>query len=103
MAKTETSGLSGTRPRGICWVCVYGGDCTLAANHDRPVIQCAQFEPFPAPSGETAGQPIETRQKPSAVVTDSVEYLGLCKTCENRADCTFPRGEGGVWHCDEYV
>jgi NADH-quinone oxidoreductase subunit E len=30
------------------------------------------------------------------------KYKGLCLNCANRETCTFPKPEGGVWHCDEY-
>jgi hypothetical protein len=32
----------------------------------------------------------------------SPEPRGLCGTCEKRATCTFPKAEGGVWHCEEF-
>jgi len=27
---------------------------------------------------------------------------GLCRTCERRDTCTYPKPEGGVWHCEEF-
>jgi (2Fe-2S) ferredoxin/predicted RNA-binding Zn-ribbon protein involved in translation (DUF1610 family) len=30
------------------------------------------------------------------------KYRGLCLNCAKREFCTFPKPEGGVWHCDEY-
>lgn len=30
------------------------------------------------------------------------ELPGLCRNCARLVDCTYPRPEGGVWHCDEY-
>jgi hypothetical protein len=32
----------------------------------------------------------------------SDSHLGLCGLCEDRSTCTYPRPEGGVWHCEEY-
>jgi hypothetical protein len=29
-------------------------------------------------------------------------FLGLCRNCENRRTCAFPKPEGGIWHCEEY-
>jgi hypothetical protein len=29
-------------------------------------------------------------------------YGGLCVNCAERRNCTLPRPEGGVWHCEEY-
>lgn len=34
---------------------------------------------------------------------DAGECKGLCVSCANRETCLFPRAEGGVWHCEEYV
>ena len=31
------------------------------------------------------------------------ELKGLCVTCANRQVCLFPKSEGGVWHCEEFV
>jgi hypothetical protein len=31
------------------------------------------------------------------------EFRGLCVNCANRSICLFPKSEGGVWHCEEYV
>ncbi|MHC4505741.1 MAG: hypothetical protein ACYTFI_20745, partial [Planctomycetota bacterium] len=33
---------------------------------------------------------------------DFARYRGLCGNCEERRSCTFPKPEGGVWHCEEY-
>jgi hypothetical protein len=34
---------------------------------------------------------------------DGMELKGLCVNCANRYTCLFPKSEGGVWHCEEYV
>ncbi len=34
---------------------------------------------------------------------DGEVYKGLCMNCANRWSCLFPKSEGGVWHCKEYV
>ena len=34
---------------------------------------------------------------------DREVYKGLCVNCAKRCTCLFPRTEGGVWHCKEYV
>ena len=34
---------------------------------------------------------------------DGDEFKGLCVNCANRHTCLFPKSEGGVWHCEEYV
>jgi hypothetical protein len=30
------------------------------------------------------------------------ELPGLCRNCARLDDCTYPKPEGGVWHCNEY-
>jgi hypothetical protein len=30
------------------------------------------------------------------------EAPGLCRNCARLSDCTYPRPESGVWHCEEY-
>jgi hypothetical protein len=34
---------------------------------------------------------------------DAGGYKGLCVNCANRETCLYPKPEGGVWHCEEYV
>ena len=34
---------------------------------------------------------------------DGEEFKGLCVNCANRHTCLFPKPEGGVWHCEEYL
>lgn len=34
---------------------------------------------------------------------DAGDCKGLCVNCANRQTCLFPKPEGGVWHCEEYV
>lgn len=31
------------------------------------------------------------------------EHRGLCVNCANRETCLYPKPEGGVWHCEEYM
>ncbi len=32
----------------------------------------------------------------------SNKIMGLCSNCKNRKNCSFPKPESGVWHCEEY-
>jgi len=36
------------------------------------------------------------------VSDDTARYKGLCANCENLTVCSFPKHDGGVWHCEEY-
>lgn len=29
--------------------------------------------------------------------------MGLCVDCDNRNTCIFPKHEGGIWRCGEYL
>jgi len=31
------------------------------------------------------------------------KYSGLCMNCEHRRTCTYPKPEGGIWHCEDYA
>ncbi|MEI9476493.1 MAG: hypothetical protein WCO26_07950 [Deltaproteobacteria bacterium] len=33
---------------------------------------------------------------------DVGKHRGLCTICEDHGVCTYPKPEGGVWHCEEY-
>lgn len=92
--------------RGLCSTCRNDPTCTYSGNSGRPLLQCEEFD------GELMGTPDPTdRNNPPS---DSLElrspsgekysnnYAGLCKLCDSSEICTFPKPEGGVWHCDEY-
>lgn len=32
----------------------------------------------------------------------SAEEKDLCWNCQNHETCTYPKPEGGVWHCKDY-
>ena len=88
---------------GLCIACMNVAQCELSATARRPVIQCAQFEPYPPrPSNPVARKvpnPIPPRETYGA---ETRTYRGLCVNCEKRHSCTFPRASGGVWRCEEY-
>jgi hypothetical protein len=82
--------------RGLCSSCRNAPTCTYPRDPDQAVVQCEEFEGYEplqrrAPSQTSAAQP-----------EDSGKYKGLCVNCKNREHCTFPKPEGGVWHCEEY-
>ncbi len=86
--------------RGLCSVCKEASTCTYRRDSWQPVWQCDEFEcesiqvsTFP---------PIDSPFKSDAAYESSGEYKGLCVNCEKRETCTYPKPEGGVWHCDEY-
>ncbi len=94
--------------QGLCLSCANAPECTYAKDPDRPVLQCEECDPGtfhtltvsadPFPSGVTPSSP--TAPLPEGQAPD--RYRGLCSLCEECATCTYPKPEGGVWHCEEY-
>jgi hypothetical protein len=48
-----------------------------------------------APSSTVQAQATYIHEHPT-------RFKGLCTTCDKRATCTFPKADGGVWHCEEF-
>jgi hypothetical protein len=92
--------------RGLCATCVHASTCTYPRDPKRPVMHCEEFEgerkpQEPAPVEDNPG----TAGNPDSVSPDredDAKVKGLCRTCAKRDSCTYPKPEGGVWHCDEY-
>ena len=82
----------------ICSSCQNQGDCTHPKDPERPRLYCEEFAPVSPPS-----RTVQTGDAPTAAKTDAVpQAKGLCGHCNNYADCTYPKGEAGIWHCEEY-
>jgi hypothetical protein len=90
--------------RGLCSTCRNDPTCTYPRDPKRPVTQCEEFD------GELSAprNPTERSDPPFGSFElrsrweEKHKYAGLCIICDNREICTFPRPEGGVWHCGEY-
>jgi hypothetical protein len=81
---------------GLCLTCDHTEKCAFHRDPSRPVYFCEEFEARTFPELKvTLPQDLDAKSAP--VVT-----LGLCVNCDHFASCTFPRSEGGVWHCEEY-
>jgi len=65
-------------------------------------MHCDEFEG--ARAEEPAGAQKAAREEPGAAEAnpDTGCARGLCRTCAKRESCTFPKPEGGVWHCEEF-
>ena len=95
-----------TKYKGLCECCVHAPECTFPRNPDRSVLCCDEFEGItksaqeqecneePAAGSRQGGSDAEPKGAPS--------LKGLCRTCSKADTCTYPKPEGGVWHCDEY-
>ena len=90
--------------RSLCSNCKNTPDCTFQKDRLKPSFYCEEFEVDTYPSVKT------TRKNKSPETTsvdaeedDSGKFIGLCLNCDNRRTCAFPKPEGGIWHCEEYL
>lgn len=96
---TETKTTKKVQYKGLCSTCVNAASCTFPRNSERPVMHCDEFEGFETSRVVT---PKKFEQETSTQEASVVEYKGLCRNCENRVTCTYPKPAGGVWRCEEY-
>ena len=89
---------------GLCSNCTHAPACTYPRNSGQPVLQCEEYDCAPAPvaGANRAGKPSKARSQRRATSQSGDRVPGLCANCDNVRTCTFPRLEGGVWHCEEY-
>lgn len=86
--------------RGLCWMCAGTSTCTYRRDPRQPVWQCDEFECGISPVN--ISPPTHSRIEFIPGDENPGEYAGLCVNCEHRETCTYPKPEGGVWHCNEY-
>jgi hypothetical protein len=98
MQKIATSEV--TDYRGLCWMCEGASTCTYRRDPRQPVWQCDEFECGTSPVN--ISPPTHSRIEFTPGNKNLGKYKGLCVNCENRQTCTYPKPEGGVWHCNEY-
>ena len=95
------------RPQqGLCVTCKHEPTCTYRRDSGQPILGCDEYEAYAGTPRRATGRNFAPPAR-SPVLSATEEkyagkYLGLCKSCENRGTCTFPKPEGGVWHCEEY-
>lgn len=91
---------------GLCATCDNKPDCLFARS--APVlVHCDELDYPPRQDRESnrAGslQAVPAQSpRPSAAASPENE-IGLCTTCDNRDQCVFPKPEGGVWSCEEFI
>ena len=93
---------------GICTSCSNRETCVFP----RPQTVLLNCDELDYPSGESClSAPIPKNEvklasAPNGETNSAAEaggFLGLCSTCDIRGKCLFPKPEGGVWHCEEFV
>ena len=95
-----------TQQKGLCSACRNAPTCTFPRDSNRPILQCEEFE------GDTASQKTlsitgasirwQEEEREGRNRANEVEYKGLCRNCELRDTCTYPKPDCGVWFCEEY-
>ena len=90
--------------RGICSSCMRADACQYTNSARQVTLNCDEY----------AGRVEHAPNNPGSVSMNSSQRLvreeqnrahkalGLCRSCEGARSCTFPKPEGGVWHCEEY-
>jgi hypothetical protein len=86
---------------GLCSNCRNVSKCTLRKDHTIPELYCEEFEIGISPSVKAAQ--VKRISRATVDTRDiSGKFIGLCRNCDNRKACSFPKPEGGIWHCEEY-
>jgi hypothetical protein len=86
----------------LCSTCKHASTCTFLGDPQRPSFYCEEFEIESVPAKRKTE---EDKLQPTAsfgTAEESGSLIGLCRDCENRQTCVFPKSEGGIWHCEEY-
>lgn len=87
---------------GICSTCGHVDDCTSRATWVGPVYHCEEFDDRIEVSRPKAAPQRSIAESVEAVSMVQAEPVGLCMNCAHEKTCGLRRGEGGVWHCEEY-
>jgi len=104
-AQPETIPVSKSRSDVEVWNSTFPRRAWLegeaASTQDTPQVRPAGHEregaaPAHRPSVEQILGDIER------ACANTATLAGLCRTCVRLSDCTYPKPEGGVWHCDEH-
>jgi len=93
-------------PVGLCATCERAAHCIYLRSSTRAIHECEEFA-LPEEAGPAlAADRCQTRPAalplPAAQGSATTPLLGLCVNCNQLAQCTYPRPEGGVWSCEEY-
>lgn len=90
---------------GLCSICENAMHCTFPRQAERPVMQCDEYEDLIEERLTQALQAPRLRlvTEPAPEDEASDRTRGLCRTCEHRETCTYPRPESGVWRCEEFA
>lgn len=87
--------------QGICFACAHVSNCALTSAESafNGTQFCEEYEP----AHFLTVVPL-CEQMPTILSRQtSSKTLGLCSNCAHYPGCSFPKPEGGVWHCEDYL
>ena len=87
---------------GLCMTCNNVSTCVHRKRHKQPVWYCEEFD-NDVPPKEDQIWIMNDEEFLGSQKKDTNNLKGLCSNCDIRETCTYPKPEGGVWHCEEYV
>jgi hypothetical protein len=90
---------------GLCSTCSSMSECTFPRSSSSPVMHCDEFSGYEMKGLVLTEQdlmPAKKTKETAAIKPISSEFKGLCMNCDHNEDCTYPKSESGVWHCEEY-
>lgn len=92
--------------KDLCSTCIHEPTCVRRAGQSGPIWFCEEFDDS-QPASKVRQVPSSGKRKSmSAGGNSNIKIgnraLGLCSNCKNRDTCTYPRPNGGVWHCEDY-
>jgi hypothetical protein len=85
---------------GICSTCNDVDSCVSRISNMKPVWNCEEFNNY-VPLKDLSMLKIDSTRAGDIDVNSLMK--GLCANCQLVENCVFPKAEGGVWHCNEYV
>lgn len=90
---------------GLCSTCSNMGECTFPRNASNSIMHCDEFSGYAMKGLVLTDRDLMPTKKTKATVAAkplSTKFKGLCMNCDHNEDCTYPKSESGVWHCEEY-
>jgi hypothetical protein len=87
---------------GLCSCCSSALACTFSKKPGRPVLQCEEFDGISVSQVKIESASVKRGSRLAPHTQHLGNSMGLCASCENLNACTYPKPEGGVWHCEEY-
>lgn len=96
ISRSEVEVWNSTFPRRA-WI---GGEPKPAT--ESPQVRPAGHERGLAASQEKVASVSQILTQIERAYVAPADFPGLCRNCARLTDCTYPKPEGGVWHCDEY-